>query len=117
MSEKGAVDRPAVHGGGFFSKPSTRLGWWSVGLASVFVVFMILNAAVFMQMPASTDRFSQTVMPLVGIGMIVCALAAGVTGVIAVARQHERSWLVWLLPILVGLYIVFMLVGEFLFPH
>jgi hypothetical protein len=31
-------------------------------------------------------------------------------------RQHERSWLVWL-TILPGLFVLFLVLGEFLVPH
>jgi hypothetical protein len=117
MTGVDTAESPAVRRGGFFSKPSTKLGWWSVGLAVVFVAFMILNVTVFMRLPEITGWIGSIVLPSVGIVMILNALAAGVTGVIAVVRQHERSWLVWLLPMLVGAYIVFMLVGEFLYPH
>jgi hypothetical protein len=46
--------------------------------------------------------------------MVACALASGIAGLIAVARQHERSWLVWLLP---GLLVLFLLIGEFAVPQ
>jgi hypothetical protein len=48
--------------------------------------------------------------------MLLCGLASGLIGWIAVIGNHERSWLV-LLTLLPGLWVVFMLVGEFLFPH
>jgi hypothetical protein len=34
------------------------------------------------------------VMPFYGIFMLLCGLSAGIIGLIAVLRQHERSWLV-----------------------
>jgi hypothetical protein len=48
--------------------------------------------------------------------MLLCGLASGIIGWIAVIRSHERSWLI-LLTLLPGLWVVFMLLGEFLFPH
>jgi len=35
---------------------------------------------------------------------------------IAVIRRHERSWLVWL-TMLPGLFVLFLVLGEFLVPH
>lgn len=29
------------------SRPGTRLGWWSVGLAATFVLLFIINQALF----------------------------------------------------------------------
>jgi hypothetical protein len=44
---------------------------------------------------------------------LLCGLAAGIVGLIAVIRRHERSWLVWLamLPMLMVLFVV---LAEFL---
>lgn len=87
--------------------PSTRLGWWSVGLAAAFVILMIF--IVFMRWP-------ETLEPFYGIFMMLCGLAAGIVGLIAVARRHERSWFVWL-AILPGLFALVSILGEFLVPH
>ena len=37
-------------------------------------------------------------------------------GLIAVIRQNERSWLVWL-TLLPGVLVLFLLLGEILFRH
>lgn len=96
-------------------KPHTRLGWWAIWLAAVFVVMFLINSFVFM--PTSSDApWRHVVLPFYGIAMLLCGLASGIIGWIAVIRNHERSWLV-LLTLLPGLWVVFMLVGEFLFPH
>jgi hypothetical protein len=112
----GAAGAP-VRGGRFFAWPSTKLGWWSVALAAAFVVLMAVNGAVFMQLRGEPAWYWRSL--LVGFGMVMlgCGLGAGILGVTAVVRQRERSGLVWLLPILAGLFVVFLLVGEFLVPH
>lgn len=119
MTDTGATGGPVK--GGFFAKPTSRLAWWSVGLAAAVVVLGLASAAIFgrpaAEIPTGLQRFSQIVGPFISIGMIAAALSALVTGVIAVVKYHERSWVLWFLPILVGLYMVFLLVGELLFPH
>jgi len=96
-------------------RPSTRLGWWSVGLAATFVVLFIINSTVFM--PSTVDApWRQVVLPFYGIIMMLCGFAAGVVGLIAVIQKHERSWLVWL-TILPGLFVLLFVLGEFLAPH
>lgn len=96
------------------SLPKTRLGWWSVGLAATFVALFIINATVFM--PATVVvPWRQVLLPFYGIAMLLCGLAGGVTGVIAVLRWHERSALVWL-SMLPGLFVLFLVIGEFLVP-
>jgi hypothetical protein len=97
----------------FMARPSTRLGRWSVALAAAFVIMFIINAAVFMRLAEAP--WEHVVLPFYGIVMLLCGLAAGVTAAIAVARQGERSWLVWL-PLLLCLFVLFLLVGEFVGP-
>ena len=106
---------PTQGGGGFFAAPSTKLGRWSVGLAGVFVVMFLINSFVFM--PSSSDApWRHVILPFYGIAMLLCGLAAGITGLLAVVRQHERSWLVWL-AMLPMLLVLFLLIGEFAVPH
>lgn len=105
----------ADSGGGFLSRPRTKLGWWSVALAATFVVLFIINATVFM--PSTVEAaWRQAVLPFYAIAMLSCGLAAGIVGLIAVIRRHERSWLVWL-TMLPGLMVVTLVLGEFLLPH
>lgn len=97
------------------ARPSTRLGWWAVWLMAAFVVLFLINSFVFM--PTSSDApWRQVILPFYGIFMLLCGLTAGVVGLIAITRQHERSWLVWL-TILPLAWVLFMLLGEFLVPH
>ena len=94
---------------------STKLGRWSVWLMAAFVVMFLVNSFVFM--PTSSDApWRQVILPFYGIFMLLCGLAAGIVGLVAVIRHHERSWLVWL-TILPMLWVLFMVLGEFLVPH
>jgi hypothetical protein len=99
----------------FAEKPHTTLGWWAVWLGAAFVVLFLINSFVFM--PSSSDApWRHVILPFYGIFMLLCGLSSGIAGLTAVARQHERSWLV-LLTLTPGLWVVLMLLGEFLFPH
>jgi hypothetical protein len=95
--------------------PGTRLGWWSVGLAATFVVLFTINFTVFM--PSTVEApWRQVILPFYGIATMLCGLAAGVVGLIAVMRRRERSLLVWL-TLLPGLFVLVFVLGEFLAPH
>ena len=94
-----------------FGWPGTRLGWWSVGLAATFVALFIINVAVISSTLETLWR--QTLLPYYVIFMLSCGLAAGIAGLLAVIRQHERSWLVWL-AILTGLFVIILVLGELL---
>ena len=84
-------------------------------LAVAFVVMFLINSLIFM--PTSSDApWRHILLPFYGIAMLLCGLAAMVAALIAVIHEHERSWLVFL-PLLPGIWVLFMLVGEFLFPH
>lgn len=97
-------------------RPATRLGWWAVCLMAAFVVMYLINTFVFMALPSFGDgTWRQTILPFYGIAMLLCGLVAGIVGLIAIAREHERSWLVWL-TILPLAWVAFMLLGEFLVP-
>ena len=77
------------------------------------MVAFIINQAVFVsglvQMEGGVSSLFYAIV-LLGFG-----LAGGVVGLIAVIRQHERSWLVWLtmLPLL---FVLLLVIGEFLIP-
>lgn len=95
--------------------PHSKLGRWAIWLLAAFVLMFLVNSFVFM--PTSSDApWRHIVLPFYGITMLLCGLASGIVGWIAVIRNHERSGLV-LLTLLPGLWVIFMLVGEFLFPH
>jgi len=99
-------------------RPNTLLGWWAVGLLAAFVVMFIINSVVFVptSQGASTAWWRQALLPFYGIFMLLCGLAAGVVGLIALIRKDERSWLVWL-TILSCMFVIFLVLGEFLLPH
>src|SRR5512138_242043 len=99
----------------FIKMPHTLLGRWAVWLGAAFVVMFLINAFVFM--PSSSDApWRHVILPFYGILMLLCGLGSGAAGFYAVFRQHERAFLV-LITLLPGMWVIFMLIGEFLFPH
>jgi hypothetical protein len=81
-----------------------------------FVVMYLINTFVFMALPSFGDgTWRQAVLPFYGILMLLCGLVSGILGLVAITRQHDRSWLVWL-TILPMAWVVFMLVGELIVP-
>jgi len=115
MNTDSGLPASAPSGRSIFGWPSTRPGWWSVGLGGTFVVLFIINSTVFMQLTTEAP-WQQTLLPFYGIFMLLCGLSAGILGLIAVLRRRERSFLVWL-TLLPGLLVLFLLLGEFLVPH
>jgi hypothetical protein len=101
--------------GHFFEMPHTKLGRWSIGLAGAFIGMLFVNSFVFMPISGNAP-WRHAILPFYGILMLLCGLSAGIVGLLAVIRQRERSWLVWL-TMLPGLFVLFLVIGEFLFPH
>jgi hypothetical protein len=91
--------------------PESRMGRWAVTLAGLSVtgiVLLVLGFALDIVEPADsyTDSWAQLVW---GVGIWVCAVAALVTGLLAIVRHHERSWMVALATALGVLPLVLLL--------
>lgn len=111
MTETGVI---GSSGRGFGGVPTTRLGQWAVGLAAVFAVGLISNIVLAATGILDMGNAPAAVRIAYVIALLGTGLAAGVTGVIAMMREHERSWLLWL-PILVGVMAITIVAFEVLF--
>jgi hypothetical protein len=88
--------------GNFMRMPQTRLGWWAVGLSALFTVLFISSLTGLLV-------FS-------GMLTIILGIASGILGLIAIIKNHERSWLIWLM-LLPGLFAIGLSIAEMLFPY
>ena len=84
----------------FFGLPHTKLGWWSVGLAAASIVLIL----------------AWSILPGGAMLGFLCGLVGGILALIAVIREQERSWLVFL-SILPLFWVLIFILGEFLVPH
>jgi len=93
--------------------PESRVGRRAItlaGLSVAGVVLLVLAFALGLVEPADsyTDSWAQLVW---GLGIWACGIAAVVTGVVAIVRHHERSWMV-LLATALGLLPLALLLSE-----
>lgn len=92
--------------------PESRVGRRAVTLAGLSVagiVLLVLSFALGVEPAESyTDNWAQLVW---GAGIWVCAVAALVSGLIAMIAHHERSW-VLLLATVLGLLPLVLLISE-----
>ena len=95
--------------------PSTRLGWWSIGLGVIFMIFWIINVAILIPFSAVLP-WGQVVRSSFTILMLLCGLAAVVVGPIAMIKGRERSWLIGL-AILPALFVLLSILIEFIKPR
>jgi hypothetical protein len=101
--------------------PQSRAGRLAQSLLiGFFVLFIVnqLNVALLNDLRNTAMGQIASQLPVavwiaIGFGMLGVGLAASISAVIAVIRHHERSWVLWL-ALLPGLFVVFLLVGEFL---
>lgn len=97
--------------------PSTRLGWWSVGLLiGFFVFFSLFSLLVEFGQRGGETFFSN---PWLASTMLVAAssaIAAGVTALVAVFGRRERS-LLSILALLIGMFVLTFVLGEIVSPH
>ncbi len=112
-SETAAIDRPLWRR--IMKLPGTRIGWWSVALAATYVVLLLILSI----LPGIVS-WGQTVILLIIVSVALCEWAAGITGLIALMEQRERSVIVWIamLPAVYSLInILYIALREFLVPQ
>lgn len=101
--------------------PTTTLGKWSIGLViAAFLLFAIFLIEVAAGMRGGdTLDFSDLSQLAPAIPILLAGLSvvsAMVTGIISIVKSKERSVLVFLAAAM-GLFALFFILGEFLFPH
>ncbi len=108
----------------FKEKPKTKTAWWAMGLGLGTLLmppFLGIFAAVIRPMidKASGENTGAATGFNLGIASFILSVFAIVTGVRAF-KKGERSWILWIgfVPaILTGAFWIFMIIGEFVFPH
>jgi hypothetical protein len=80
----------------FHEAPHTKLGWWAVGFGLAFIVLFIINQTFFAR-PNFNPSWGPSLLPFYGFTMLLCGLASGGTSLMAILRQHERSWALWVM--------------------
>jgi tellurite resistance protein TehA-like permease len=90
------------------------LGRWSIGLAAVFILLSILFSVLTALGGVGPDPVALIVIATVIFG--ISGIAAFITALISIIKSKERSILVFLAAV-VGLFCLFFVLGEFLFPH
>ena len=108
----------------FKEKPKTKTTWRAMYLGlSVLLIppFLGIFAAVIRPMidKASSENIGVAIGFGAGVFALALSISALVDGILAFKRG-ERSWVLWVgfVPaILIGVFWIFMVIGEFLFPH
>ncbi|KXK10863.1 MAG: hypothetical protein UZ14_CFX002003070 [Chloroflexi bacterium OLB14] len=100
----------------FWKFPHTKLGYWSIGLALtfLFLLFFVRESVQDFMVSTITNPLRRNLMLHYDFFTMLCGLASGIVGGIAIIKQKERSWLVWL-ALLPTLFILLIFIAEFLY--
>ena len=108
----------------FKEKPKTKIAWWVMGLGlSSILIFPFFGIFTAFIRPIIDKASSEIFGAAVGFGSMIVALILLVSALaigVRAFKKGERSWVLWVgfVPaILVGAFWVFMIIGEFIFPH
>ena len=97
--------------------PKSKLGHWSLWLSLLFFVFLGLFFLLAPFAPSSGPEFFDT--PLLAFALLLAAIGAIASlliSLISVFKNRERSLLL-AFPILIGIFVIYFLLGEFVSPH
>ena len=89
--------------------PSTSVGWWALWLAAAVVLYP-LYWSIFLLFPIAARQF-------VVVGLLIVAVAAIVTGGLALFRFRDQSVLLVTALVLMMLAASLFAVGELLLAH
>jgi len=97
--------------------PKTNLGKWSVSLIGSFIVLiLIFYGFIIAGQRGGQGFFDNLYLAIPGVLAGACCVAAFVIGIIAIAKQKERSALVYI-AVVIGALVTFFIGAEILFPH
>lgn len=95
----------------------TPLGKWSLGLIiAFFVLFGLGQLEVAMGQTGGETFFDNPLLSLTMLGAVLTGAASFLVGLVAVMKQRERSWLVYL-AMLIGAWILTFALGEIFWPE
>ena len=97
--------------------PRSKYGKWSIYFILAFAIFL----AVFFLLVESGERggatfFSNLKLTIPFLAAAISGIAAFFTGLWAIFKNQDHSFLVYL-AIIIGLFVLIFLIGEFAYPH
>ena len=108
----------------FKEKPKTKTAWWAMGLGLATILGgPLLGIFTTVVRPMIDKASSENVGAAIGFSLMIVSLILSVSALVAgilAFKKGERSWVLWVgfVPaILTGAFWVFMIIGEFIFPH
>jgi hypothetical protein len=96
----------------FVDVPRSQLGWWSIGLAVLFLGLFVAWLLYVRATPiARPTFFSDPLQACLYIGATAAAISGAIVGVLAFVARRERSVLI-LLSVLLGAVVLYWTIGT-----
>lgn len=104
-------DRPSPNPS-FVGMPRSGLGWWSIGLAVLFIGLFVAWLLYVQATPiARPTFFSDPLHACLLLGATAAGIAGAVAGVLALVAKGERSFMI-LLSVLLGAFVLYWTIGS-----
>ena len=96
----------------FVGMPRSRLGWWSTGLAVLFLGLFVAWLLYVRATPiARPTFFSDPLHACLLLGAAAVGITGAIVGVLALVAKRERSFLI-LLSVLLGAFVLYWTIGS-----
>ncbi|MCH7761818.1 hypothetical protein IIA15_10545 [candidate division TA06 bacterium] len=96
----------------FVGLPRTRLGWWSIGFATTFLVLFVLWLLYVQATPmARPTFFSDPLHAVLILGAAAAAITGAIVGALALVAKRERFFII-LLSVLLGVFVLYWTIAE-----
>ena len=96
----------------FVGMPRSRLGWWSIGLAVLFVGLFVAWLLYVQATPiARPTFFSDPLHACLLLGAAAAGITGAIVGVLALVAKRERSFMI-LLSVLLGAFVLYWTIGS-----
>jgi len=97
--------------------PKTKLGKWSIGCIIGLVVCFVLFLLLVESGQRGGDTFFSNLLLTIPMFLAgISGVAAFLTGIIGIIKSKERSVFVFLATT-IGLFVLWWILGEIIFPH
>ena len=97
--------------------PKTVLGRWSFWLIVAFALFFLIFQLLVASGQRGGETFSGNWLLIIPIFLaVICGISSLIVGLVSIIKDKERSILVFLSG-LIGLFVLFFVIGELTVPH
>lgn len=101
-----------LRGPTFAGMPRSRLGWWSIGLGTLFLGLFVAWLLYVQATPKTRPTFfSDPLHACLLLGAAATGISGAILGVLAIVVKRERSFLI-LVSVLLGALVLYVTIGT-----